>query len=738
MINRIDRVTGHAAGALDGFSWPTGLSDFARFNLIYGANGSGKTSVSRAFASAAADELEAGAGPDIRLVTDDDSKLIAVFNRDFVEENVLGPEGARHIVVLGKERVKEQEELEKLESELDASAFTLGELKKKRDATAGTLDKFKREKAKKIKEDLISIGVQAAGFDKAAFANVCESLNKLDEEPDYDVADLKKRSGESAKSRIEPLPITSLDFSALFEEVETLVATSVVKTATVELGSSRVSVWLEAGLDIHASESVCKFCTSIIPDGRLADLEAAFDTSFKSLVAALEEKRRDVVSTRGGLTSLELPSESDFYEDLKPRFRTARENFEDARTKAIRSLDAVIAQIDQKRSDMFGEAPAAPELDSYSPSLKEIDELIVENNELAASIDQRVDSARSDLRSAYVLRRIPRFNELSDAASTAKVEYDEHESKHADKLKAVKLLRESLLEPEEAANRINAALLEFLGHESIRLRPGETGYVIERGGEAADIGTLSEGETTALALIHFLQFLEHDGQKLENLVVVVDDPISSLDASTLFHAFGFIRSRTQAAHQLFLLTHNFEFFRLVRSWFIGKNDKQRTRARFFMTSCAGAPNARKVQLLDLDPVLLQYESEYHFLFGQLMDAQGEQDFEFFYTFPNTARRVLETFLSFKKPASAVSAGGLTLHDAIGAFDEDHAAEISKYLHAHSHEKSVTLGAGHDISNIEEAPTIAKRVLDFMRGVDPDHTEGMIKEINATREKVVAP
>jgi wobble nucleotide-excising tRNase len=36
-------------GVFRDFSWPSDLSDFGRYNLIYGWNGSGKTTLSRLF-----------------------------------------------------------------------------------------------------------------------------------------------------------------------------------------------------------------------------------------------------------------------------------------------------------------------------------------------------------------------------------------------------------------------------------------------------------------------------------------------------------------------------------------------------------------------------------------------------------------------------------------------------------------------------------------------------------------
>ena len=46
-IQRISRL--RHPGVLRDFTWPADLPDFGRFNLIYGWNGSGKTTISRVF-----------------------------------------------------------------------------------------------------------------------------------------------------------------------------------------------------------------------------------------------------------------------------------------------------------------------------------------------------------------------------------------------------------------------------------------------------------------------------------------------------------------------------------------------------------------------------------------------------------------------------------------------------------------------------------------------------------------
>lgn len=116
------------------------------------------------------------------------------------------------------------------------------------------------------------------------------------------------------------------------------------------------------------------------------------------------------------------------------------------------------------------------------------------------------------------------------------------------------------------AERLNNDLYKYLGHRELQLEVKETGYTIVRHGTPAK-GTLSEGEKTAIALLYFLKSLEDHEFDITKGIVVLDDPVSSLDDNALHLAVAFIKGRTKGTGQLFVFTHNFTFFRLMRDWF---------------------------------------------------------------------------------------------------------------------------------------------------------------------------
>ena len=117
-LTRISRLQG--CGVFRNFSWPgEELLDFKQYNLIYGWNGTGKTTLSRLLRDL---ELKRSPrlgnavlridGSDVRGENFPDSDVqVRVFNRDFIQENGIPGGGARHATdpYLGAENVEKTE-----------------------------------------------------------------------------------------------------------------------------------------------------------------------------------------------------------------------------------------------------------------------------------------------------------------------------------------------------------------------------------------------------------------------------------------------------------------------------------------------------------------------------------------------------------------------------------------------------------------------------------------------------
>jgi wobble nucleotide-excising tRNase len=210
--------------------------------------------------------------------------------------------------------------------------------------------------------------------------------------------------------------------------------------------------------------------------------------------------------------------------------------------------------------------------------------------------------------------------------------------------------------------------------------------------------------------------------------------VSSLDANSLFSAFGFMKQRTAEAGQLFVLTHNFAFFRQVRNWYYNLPGQRKTNldlqpARFYMLATEFTKGRRAAFLQPLDPFLHQYESEYHYLFKRVHEEAHKPaalGLETYYAIPNIARRLLESFLAFRVPDKP---GELFQKLEAVPYNTAKKTRILRFLHTYSHFDQVA-EPDHDPSVLSETPAILLEVLALINECDSAHFKCMTDMVNS--------
>ena len=122
MITRISNLK--RFGIFRNFAWDTDkLDDFGRYNLIYGWNYSGKTTLSRVFSAVQyPDRPSTFPGSTFEVLLDDDSRLdsthltggpkVRVFNRDFVAANFEKEHKAPAIYIVGEDNIQAKRRLD--------------------------------------------------------------------------------------------------------------------------------------------------------------------------------------------------------------------------------------------------------------------------------------------------------------------------------------------------------------------------------------------------------------------------------------------------------------------------------------------------------------------------------------------------------------------------------------------------------------------------------------------------
>jgi wobble nucleotide-excising tRNase len=133
--------------------------------------------------------------------------------------------------------------------------------------------------------------------------------------------------------------------------------------------------------------------------------------------------------------------------------------------------------------------------------------------------------------------------------------------------------------------------------------------------------TLSEGEKTALAFAYFLSKIKAEvpEQDRKNTIIVIDDPISSLDENRLYSIAYLISSEFSDFNQLFLLSHNLPFLKHLNPLLKkseGSQDKgtyQKFKNQYYLS---------EGKLFPLPETLGNFLTPYFFMLGQLKSYQN--------------------------------------------------------------------------------------------------------------------
>ncbi|MDP3785234.1 MAG: AAA family ATPase, partial [bacterium] len=224
---------------------------------------------------------------------------------------------------------------------------------------------------------------------------------------------------------------------------------------------------------------------------------------------------------------------------------------------------------------------------------------------------------------------------------------------------------------------------------------------------------------------YFLIKLEEDGCDKKYCLIVVDDPVDSQDSNFLFHTAGLLKRQLKDAGQLLVLTHNFEFFNLIRDWYLSQQLKDHSALFFISHNKSGTPQEVKVD--NLPDLLREYKSEYQYLFARLYRYSKELEPLDEPLVANIARKVLEYFAGFKWACKTTESFAEIVNNRFIA-DPSHLKKgvgdfVIKFLHEYSH--------GQDFSrpisaSMLESKQIAKNVLEFIRLSDDDHYDRLEK------------
>jgi wobble nucleotide-excising tRNase len=341
---------------------------------------------------------------------------------------------------------------------------------------------------------------------------------------------------------------------------------------------------------------------------------------------------------------------------------------------------------------------------------------------------------------------------LKTDADSADKAYTDAEKEILEAEFEVQTLRNRQRDERKGAERVNSLLNNFFGHDSLKLEPrdgAETTTVkfeITRDSKAAY--NLSEGECSLIAFCYFIAKLENLESKGKELIIYIDDPISSLDSNHIFFMFSLIESliarpvkKADSSNdyrykQLFISTHNLDFLKYLKRLSIPTKKiavgNGKTKSSFDHEHFIIERNGASSNMLLMPSYLKDYITEFHYLFHQIYkckdQAAAQISHEPFFGFGNNLRKFLEAFLFFKYPYHDDKNDSFERIKKFFGEDEDTAiALVNRLNNEFSHLEAVPDRSFKPVE-IPEIARVANYVLDKMYASDAIQYNALLKSI----------
>lgn len=563
----------------------------AYINFFYGANGAGKSSL--------AAELGQGHGIEWRDGVVPENYEILLYNQDFIDLHFKTLDRLKGVFTLSKDGRDYAKEIETLEHERQAL--------KKRQLEIGK-EKNKVNEALKTAE---------TNFQNACWRNTKElrdnhkpALKGFTKNPQYsqkintttprdcNVEELEKLYGtaftEGARSydilseldgndHIASIPSCSLLGEEITSSGSTVFASFVKKVQSLD--------WIAEGHKrFHATaDGLCPYCHQALPDSFEEDFASCFDSAYQEAIKKIQAFRHRYDQHMGIIRLiLRKPMESDLPGGISLDSYTANYNLLEGK------IHSNLAAIDKKLANPAVKA----ELDDLTPLLLTLNHNIVKfntrifaNNEIVNKIEDSQEDCKVKLWGLIAYRlegELETYHKAQADAAEALLKLNEEDKgiiTHLnDKAQEISKLGTSSTTTQAAIDGMNALLRDsgFQGFEIVKSSETKDAYKVVRQDEGHTVAVrLSEGEKHFLSFLYFYNLVkgcDSNGVRKEK-IVIIDDPVSSMDQNALFSINALVRemiaicqNNTDYRHQvvsgdyikqIFILTHNVYFHRSV-------------------------------------------------------------------------------------------------------------------------------------------------------------------------------
>ncbi|MBD1395130.1 AAA family ATPase [Mucilaginibacter glaciei] len=703
------------------------IKDLRKVNFIYGVNGSGKTTLTKLVSTPNEQPFK-----DCLLKWKNNLPLRAlVYNKEFRDKN-FGQGKMDGVFTLGQ-ATKEQAAL--IEQKItDRKAFKEDFSKKTETLDKQKFLKLEREAAFKeavwadiYKKHELEFKEAFAGYMvKENFKNnlLVEAGNISASPPAHETLKEKAKT-IFGKAPVNITAISPIIYERLLEiETDAIWQKKIIGKADVDIAKliQRLNIndWVNEGRKhIQTDSIVCPFCQeSTITEDFRNQLNRYFDESFLADTKLVKTLMEEYIRQSANLVNLLEQVES--AEKAKTSSKLDQEKF----SAYLKTFSTQVIANQELLNNKIKEPSRGISLVSIKEQLDHLAELIsaankdiIRHNSIVSNFaKEKQDLVKQVWRYITDAHKITIQNHKTDQDNLQKaiagIESAIHETtkKHNALSAEIKELSKTVTSVQPSIDKINTTLSSYGFHNfSIVASKTEANkYQIQRADGTIAESTMSEGEITFITFLYFLQLTKGstvETSVAEERILVIDDPISSLDSNVLFVVSSLlkeiiksIKADKGSIRQLILLTHNVYFHKEV-SFIDGHHSPCKDTAYWMLRKTQRVTTIQPFEMKN--PI----QNSYELLWAELKNRAEHSGI----TIQNTMRRIIENYFRLL--------GKYGDDQIIKKFSSHEEQEICRslicWINDGSHSMPDDLFIEHQADIIEKYFTVFEKIFDHM-------------------------
>ena len=556
-----------------------------QINFVYGSNGSGKTTIANVLA-----DITKYPHCNIEWQNQNPIKTL-VYNRRFVHNNFAQSSELKRIFTLGEGNIIETQNIEEKKREIGSKTNSIIDrqidIERKNNILAKLIDDFKEECWKVYKSYQKAFNGAFDGYKtKQKFVDritiLCsrirvENISSYQELEKKAQAIFDKQATKISEISELILPnLTDIEQNPIFGEI--IIGKNDVDIAKIILKLNN-SDWVKKGADyLASSDKNCPFCQQEITDDFKKQLGEYFDENYSQKIKELEIAREKYYSSLQPLFTsinqykfainsfINLDSLVDLESGIKTKFEKNLLTIDNKIKEPSLKIELETIDFEVKRMQkIISKAVTATEQHNQL-----IDNLSKEQELLKSQIWAFI---ADDLKANYQKYDNIKSN-LTREIATLKTSQSQAKQTIESLKKEIAEFETKITSTKPVIERINQTLVNFgFTNFSLAEIPNQAKYkILRNNGEEARL-TLSEGEKTFITFLYFYHLTRGSFEKdqtTDDKILVIDDPISSLDDNVLDVVGELVKelivgcnSKKTNIKQMIVLTHNKDFYQKI-------------------------------------------------------------------------------------------------------------------------------------------------------------------------------